>query len=130
MSMDKAIDAANTFGAKIQEVLTIYGPKATELALAVGRVESARQLLAAVGGLVISGCAAWGAKKFYEKWNTYVPKYCGDDSFLTFAIPCVLLSVVSSIVGIIHIFKILNPYAWVGLFHPEVALAAKALGYI
>lgn len=142
MDIDKMVE-------KVAEAVSAYGPKVGELAMALGRIGAAQHIAFGMilfcGFLCCFGVSLWLYKKYRKCSDIYNGYYrrengsetssraeaniAGDEKDVWFAfsfapiIPAVLLLFFSAA-------QLSNIYAWVGLWQPEVYLAAKALGWL
>lgn len=125
--------------AKLADVAERYGPHVAELGAAVGRVAAADTIVRGIVLLIIS-LGALGAAVYFGRrakitydaaqlMKEYDKKIDAEGS----VIPWILCSVVASfaffLVFVPSVFRLTNIYAWVGIFRPEVYLAARALGF-
>lgn len=113
------IDLVEKYADKLTDVLAQYSGPAADLALAVGRVAAIRDIVIAVALIVASGIGA--------KLCIFLGKKTPEWDELA-GIPCVVVGVGSAAMAFIGGVGLLDIFAWVGMFHPEIYLAAKALG--
>lgn len=127
-SMDRALNMAEKFASKIEEILEEYGPDAVELTEQVGRVGAIDDLVPGLVALIIAIFSvisfAWVAKR---------AKRADEEEDASIVGPCVfagMIAFVASLVSLIVTFgELVDVWAWVGLAHPEVWLASKMLGW-
>jgi len=117
---DKLIQAGEKLGEKIGDLATQYGPQATELAMTVARVSAAQTIV--IGAASIGVCYA--AFKI-GNWCLGILK---DDELNAGAFVGAIISACCFVGGAISVFaNFLNAFAWIGLFHPEIYIAAKIM---
>jgi hypothetical protein len=125
----EAISAIDKWAAKISEVAAQYGPQAADLAVEVGRVGAVQHLLQNAGLVVAGAAVIWFVSRPFARRAAY---WAEENSISMYEVPLGLASGLSGAGGLIAIIAgaldLLDPYAWVGLYRPEVFLAAKALG--
>lgn len=119
MDADKLEQIVTQAADKLVQAVEVYGPKATALVLETGRVAALQALTPGFFWLVFSIALlplAWRANRKHNNWE--------DDGWQAAALICVAISVITF--GVSYTF-LTNWFAWVGLWHPEVYLAAKLL---
>lgn len=114
------VDAAD----KLVKAVEVYGPKATSLVLETGRMAAMQDLVtgfAFAAGALIALSAAWISLRRLWKMNAYDD---GVEAFVAASVISVLLGLLTVPTAIVYLT---NVFAWVGLNHPEIYLAAKLL---
>lgn len=119
---------------KMMQVAEKYGPGAVDLTLEVGRIAAAQTIVPGMIALVAavfllpkavrSLCEANAASAaYYAPGGDRAESEAAGRAWLLFWI-CAVPSVPASLLAA---FCLSNAFAWVGLFRPEVYLAAKLL---
>lgn len=114
------VDAAD----KLIKAVEVYGPKATSLVLETGRVAAMQELVtgfAFAAGALIALSAAWIFLRKFWKINDYDD---GVEAVFAASVISVLLGLLAVPTAVAYLT---NVFAWVGLNHPEIYLAAKLL---
>lgn len=121
MSLEIAVDAA---AQKLIDVVAKVGPQATETLLATGSVLAKRDLYLSFlqGGIALLCLFACGVVIPYL-WR----RADDEEDFVPVCLFAIVGALVSAFFLINSIFWIADPVLWVGLSHPEVYLAVKAL---
>ncbi len=118
---DRILEYLDTIEGAIAE----HGPDAVDLALTVARIDAAQTLLYGLGLILLAGVVCG---PFTSSVWSYAKKHCDPiDSATTRLVygavggPTCLTLLVFGFEGL------LNAFAWIGLFQPEVWIAHKAL---
>lgn len=131
-NIENGIGLLDKWADKLGEVISQYGPDAADMALELGRIGAIHVIASGVGNAVVSAGLAYVVfrlgivvrdenKKdiFKQRDGVLVGGFIGG----------AIAAVGSVLAGAVAISQISNVYAWVGLFRPEIFLAAKALGW-
>lgn len=121
MSLETAVDAV---AQKLIDVVAKVGPQATETVLATGSVLAKRDLYLSFlqGGISLLFLIVCGVVIPYL-WRIAD----NDEEFVPICLFAIGGALVSAFFLIHSIFWIADPVLWMGLSHPEVYLAVKAL---
>lgn len=114
------VDAAD----KLVKAVEVYGPKATSLVLETVRVAAMQDIVtgfAFAAGALIALSAAWIFLRKLWKMNAYDD---GVEAVFAASVISVLLWLLTVLTAIAYLTSV---FAWVGLQHPEIYLAAKLL---
>ncbi len=124
---DKGLNMVQSFGDKLADVIKNHGQQAVDFSLEVGRIAALDALLP--GFICFFFALMFGT---VNTWSYKKPWFDGKDAWghpkvtwwpTVFFIGLAAMGVMLLTTAI----KFSNVYAWVGLLHPEVFLAAKAL---
>lgn len=122
---DKGLDLIQQYADKISSIVKEYGPQVTQLALDIGRISAIQDLV--YGGLGVAILLGIAVN------SIFVFKCIKNDPGLhslfnhLYVVISVFVSILFAIGGGYLIYKLLDIFSWVGIFHPEIYLAAKAL---
>lgn len=111
---------------KLQEVITQYGPQAADFVLEVGRLSVIKELawviFCILFGIGLLVTLIWTVPSTLKSIN--------EDNLLgIFSGSYSMLAGMSGFLNVAtNLDNLLDPFLWVGLWRPEVYLAAKALG--
>lgn len=124
-------DAVDKMAGKLGAVIQQYGPQAADFALNLGRIEAAQGLGKGIVLSVIAfGC--WKAvSRIVPKVRIEVAKNILDQNDFVMmggGGASIALTLAGAVCAISALLKLTDMYLWIGLFHPEFLLAAKALG--
>lgn len=122
--MEKIDTVISQAADKLIKAVEAYGPQATELVLATGRVAALQEIVWGAAWLVILVVACAAASVCYRR-SAALPKY--DDGKIGWALCIAGCGIAGSISLIGAIIGLFNVFAWVGMKHPEIYLAAKLL---
>jgi hypothetical protein len=121
-AMDRAMDMAEKFGAKLAEIAAEHGDDAVDLAHAVARVDAAHQLIIGAACAVLSGIllricvhagnVGWGARSKERDVAASVAIASG--------LGCIVLFIVATV-------KLATPWPWVGIIEPNIWIAKSIL---
>lgn len=120
MTTEALIKTVTQAADKLLQAIEAYGPKATELVLATGKVAALQALTPGFFWLLMPALLiplAFFFNKKHKSWD--------DDGWQLVAIVCVFFSFLSVAASYVYLT---NWFAWVGLSRPEVYLTAKLLG--
>lgn len=129
---NKAMDLVTQAANKLSEALHQYGPQAADFGLQVGRVASVQELVWGGASLIvfIGICInqylsiRYILKIDFENKKTETQQGIA----MGWGVLSLFLSIIIGIGTLLSIWShLFNAYAWIGLWHPEVFLAAKAL---
>lgn len=138
--MDDAVDLIDKFADKLTTIIKDYGPDAMNFALEVGRIGAVKDLLNGVLMVGLGVIAVTIAVKCLsilkkesanptgEKRSYNENKEMHEGICIGGGVGLVGAGLASIPLLCIGVSTIANPFLWVGLFRPEVYLAAKALG--
>lgn len=109
---------------KLIKAVEAYGPKATDLVLETGRIAAIQEIVSGVafliGFLILCRISAGCSRKIVK-----LPNYDDEKIVWGFAVAVSLASAAICLgAGMV---KLVNVGAWVGMWHPEIYLAAKLL---
>lgn len=108
---------------KLMKVVDAYGPKATELVMETGRIAAIQDLIWGFTFLLSFGVCVWLTALCIKKER---PTYDIDLSILLHMAAMFLgVAALGSFIG--AMVNLTYTFAWVGLQHPEIYLAAKLL---
>jgi hypothetical protein len=114
--LSKLETVAGEAAEKLMRAVEKYGPQATEITLEVGRVAAIQTIVTGIAALIAAyvgyRVAKWALAQDWEGVEA-IPTGVGG-----------AIAVAGSIAGFLHLT---NAFAWVGLFRPELYLAAKLL---
>lgn len=124
--MEKSAELLDKWAQAFAKIAEQYGPRVSELALDTARVAAINSilfnliwLLCSVGFLLVFGKRMVRFAKDYQSssdgmsWGGVFIPLCG-----------------ATLIAVAALASLINPYLWVGLFRPEVFLAAKAIGWL
>ena len=109
----------------LEKATTSHGPQAVELALEVGRMAAIRDVVSGFVGAVGFGVLVlW----LYRRLTVHIGDH--DDFFDSNPILVIgggITLILAGMICIINISELTKIHAWVGMFHPEVYLAYRAI---
>lgn len=128
--VQNAADLIDKWAAKLTNTVEQHGPAAADLAMTLGQIGAFQTIgfgflkaAIAVGGfIVIRKLALQMAKLADEGTDAGFPLFIGA------GVGVVIGGIITIGMTIDATISLTNAYAWVGMFRPEVFLAAKALG--
>lgn len=121
--MDQMQHGAAMIAKQMQELAKQYGPKVVDAALIVARIDAIQILVLGfcwLIGLII--CVSWVV--YCIKRNTEL-KNRSDGGWLVVAFTTGLFPALCCCVGVVT--YLFNVFAWAGVFHPEIWIAAKVM---
>lgn len=101
-------------------------PKATDLALRTAQINAISNLIFGIIWLLIFGSAYLFWRKVYWPWVRRHDQDCIDGPFASFC-GGVALVILMAISGGISISALGDIWTYIGIFHPELALAHKLI---
>ena len=122
--MDRALDMAEQFAAKLEGLAVEYGPEVADVTLAAARIDALSYI---IPGIFIF--AAWCI--WLRIGLGWARSYAGDDDearcamYGGYGVVSVILFIVVAMTGSL---KWLSPWPWVGLIEPKLWIAHKVLG--
>ena len=121
--MDRSADAIEAFATKLQSLASEYGPEVVDAALWVARVDALQKITLAVL-LAVLAAIAWGTVRPLIRWGKKVdPNWESPAPALGY-----LSGILGSILGLIALIKIFDPWPWVGVIEPQIWIAKRVLG--
>jgi hypothetical protein len=121
-AMDRAMDMAEKFGARLAEIAAEHSGDAADLAHAVARVDAAHQLAigvvcVALSGILLRICVhagkvGWGARSKERDVAASVAIASG--------LGCIVLFIVATV-------NLATPWPWVGIIEPNIWIAKSIL---
>lgn len=113
---------------RLADVMAQYGPDAATFALEVGRVGALREIAygsawaaVAVGAMLSTKWLVAATRRLYDNGRS------GGEEIGPGILAAVFMGLTAG-ASIAALNSLLNLYAWVGIWRPEVYLAARALG--
>lgn len=114
------VDAAD----KLVKAVEVYGPKATSLVLETGRMAAMQDLARGFAFLVVAGICFSLAVVCFKK----AAKAPAHDDFAVIHFIGMIVSSFALLFSVIGaLINLVDVFAWIGLQHPEIYLAAKLL---
>lgn len=107
---------------KMMQAVEAYGPKATELVLETGRVAAMQEIVSGFVFLLVL-LIACGIGAICIRQIVNLPKY--DDAKIGWSFGVGVCGIAAAIGLIGGLIGLVNMFAWVGIRHPEIYLAAK-----
>lgn len=123
--MEKTAELVEEFAAQVAEVAKQYGPTAMDFALTLGRVDAARHVALT---LSITALAIFLVTRLSRVWAWATKNADETDGLSIYGGIGVWIATIFLVAA--TIIRASNIYPFVGLFKPEIYLAAKALGWI
>lgn len=109
---------------KLTNAVNAYGPKATELVLEAGRMAALGDIVRGAV-LLAASVVCFSMVALCLKKSNKLPEY--SDLEPIYSIATLLLGVIGLFVSVVAAAYLSDIFAWIGLTHPEIYLAAKLL---
>jgi hypothetical protein len=121
-AMDRAMDMAEKFGAKLAEIAAEHSGDAVDLAHAVARVDAAHQLIigvvcAALSGILLRICVHAGK---VGRGASSKERDVAASVAIASGLGCIVLAIVATV-------ELASPWPWVGIIEPNIWIAKSIL---
>jgi hypothetical protein len=122
-AMDRAMDMAEKFGAKLAEIAAEHSGDAVDLAHAVARVDAAHQLIIGAVCAVLALTFFWVAARLLAS----AKRERDADAGTALTLIAFLSGIASIVLSIVATVNLATPWPWIGIIEPNIWIAKSIL---